>query len=335
MGRMSRIDRIGQRRREMALRRDEIRNGERDAMKERAAAARSVATISETASVVDLLFFYGLLAGAYAVVVLTDFNWFACLLALFAVAKAQNGLMLSGHEAVHRLLFRNRSLNDAVAAYLCFGPMGVGFERARASHLDHHRYLLSERDEKLDQQIEQPSKSRYLRHLFVPLFGSYLLRAALRFTGYPIARRAKPGFSLDATAQRRDLTAIIVSTLVLFALMTAIDWRLYPFFWLLPLLTVTAFFHNAKGFLDHARFSDEPEDLLYSYRITRLDRLFFGCQQARHAEHHLYPFVPYRRLRDLEPLVDSDPAVKPRRGYFQTLLEYGRRVNEFGPGPSR
>ena len=74
---MSRIDRIGQRRREMALRRDEIRNGERDAMKERAAAARSVATISETASVVDLLFFYGLLAGAYAVVVLTDFNWFA------------------------------------------------------------------------------------------------------------------------------------------------------------------------------------------------------------------------------------------------------------------
>ena len=104
---------------------------------------------------------------------------------------------------------------------------------------------------------------------------------------------------------------------------------------MLPLLTLTAFFHNAKGFLDHARFSDEPENLLYSYRITRLDRLFFGCQQARHAEHHLYPFVPYRRLRDLAPLVDSDPAVKPRRGYFQTLLEYGRRVNEFGPGPSR
>ena len=103
---------------------------------------------------------------------------------------------------------------------------------------------------------------------------------------------------------------------------------------MLPLLTVTAFFHNAKAFLDHARFANESEDLLYSYRMTFVDRLFFGCQQERHAEHHLYPFVPYRRLPELRSLVESDSSVKTRRGYFQTLMEYGRRANEFEPGTS-
>jgi hypothetical protein len=165
-------------------------------------------------------------------------------------------------------------------------------------------YLLSERDEKLDQQIDQPTRARYMRHLFVPLFGSYLLRAAFRFAGYPIKRRAKPKYVLDPKAPRQDLIAIVVPTAILFVLLTAIDWRLYVGFWLLPLLTVTAFFHNAKAFLDHARFADEPEDLLYSYRMTPLDRsLAFN----RNVTPSTGTFVPYRRLPDLQPIVETEP----------------------------
>jgi fatty acid desaturase len=311
----------------VAVRREEPRS-----LKERTALARSVAVVSNAKSTADLLLFVAMVVGAYGLLVFSKFDWLACVFAVFLVARAQNGLLLSGHEAAHRLLFSSRWLNDAVGAYVCFGPLGVGFERARVAHLDHHMYLLSERDEKLDQQIEHPTRSRFLRHLFAPLFGSYLLRAACRFSGYPIKRRAKPRYVLDADAPRRDLIAIGVSTATLFAVLAAIDWRLYVGFWLLPLLTVTAFFQNAKAFLDHARFFDESENLLYTYRMTLLDRLFFAGQQARHAEHHLYPFVPYHRLRDLEPVVQSDPSVKNRVGYFQTLLEYGRRVTEFARG---
>jgi hypothetical protein len=83
----------------MAVRRDEPRKGDREAMKERAAAARRVAVVSDAASAADLLFFSGLVAGAYALLLLTGFHWLACLVALFLVAKAQNGLLLSGEGA--------------------------------------------------------------------------------------------------------------------------------------------------------------------------------------------------------------------------------------------
>ena len=123
--------------------------------------------------------------------------------------------------------------------------------------------------------------------------------------------------------------AIGGSSLILLAVLVAIDWRLYLFFWAFPLLTLTAFFHNAKGFLDHARLPDESDDLLYSYRLSWIDRLFFGSQQARHAAHHLFPFVPYHRLWQLDSALDDVQNVKRRPGYFAFLICYWCRANEF------
>jgi fatty acid desaturase len=291
--------------------------------KEGARIARQKSEANDFNAIRDLSLFVFLIFAAYGLLIWMRFDWLAVVVAYFLVAKGQNGLLLSGHEAIHNSLFHNKKLNDLIGTYLCFAPLGVGYNRARAAHLDHHIYLLTERDEKLDQQIENPTRLAFLAHLFLPLLGAYLFKGLLRILGWAPSRRAKPAYHLSDTLRRRDRVSIIISNLVLLTCLTAIDWRFYLLFWVGPLLTVTAFFHNAKAFLDHARLSHESEsEKLFSYKTAWFDHLFFGTQQARHAEHHLYPHVPYYRLSEVEHVVRKLPTVQYRGSYTGFLFAY-------------
>lgn len=298
-----------------------VAKSERELMLDAQRIARQNSKASDWISIRDIAFYYALVIAACVLVIYTNFNWMICLLAAILIGKAQNGLLLSGHEAIHYSLFKNRKINDLVATYLCYAPLGVGFYRARAAHLDHHRYLLTERDEKLDQQILHPTRKRLVAHLIWPLLGSYVYKGVLRIYGLAPSRRAHPDYTLPKSAQRTDRISILIAGVVLVSIFALIDWRLI-LLWGVTLLTVSAFIHNATAFLDHARQADEGEgDYLYTYRVTWLDRLLFAVQQARHAEHHLFPQVPYHRLDRIEPIVHELPNVRYRRGYIATLCE--------------
>jgi fatty acid desaturase len=149
----------------------------------------------------------------------------------------------------------------------------------------------------------------------------------LRRLGVAPSKRAKPAYTFSAKDFRSDTLSIVVTSAVLFAVLATIDWRLYIFFWIGPLLTTTAFFHHAKAFLDHAAEPGGADSALYSYQVTWFDRLFFGVQQAHHAEHHLYPHVPYHRLPDLKPITSRMRNVKYRAGYFSELFHYYRALH--------
>ena len=103
--------------------------------------------LSNWVSTRDILSFLLLLAAAYGLLLYTDFSRYSCALAVILIAKAQYSLMISGHEAIHRLLFKDRRINDVIGSLICCAPMGIGFYRARAAHIDHHRHTLTERDE--------------------------------------------------------------------------------------------------------------------------------------------------------------------------------------------
>lgn len=300
---------------------------ERSLRKEGARLARGLSTPGNLLSARDLCLNGVIVAATWTLLVQTQFHWAACVLAYFAVAKAQNSLLLSGHEAIHHSLFSNRWWNDLVGNYICFAPLGVGFLRARAAHLDHHNYLATERDEKIDFRLENPSRASFLWHIFRPLLGSYAWKGVLRRLGLEASRRAKPAYAFSAAQARSDTLSIAASSIVLLAALATIDWKLYFFFWIGPLLTTTAFFHHAKAFLDHALLPGETDEMLYSYEVSWFDRLFFGVQQAHHAEHHLYPHVPYHRLHELTPVTRRMREVEYRAGYFAELAGYYRAIN--------
>ena len=288
--------------------------------------AKDVAKVSNGRGIVDLAGYWTLIAAAFTLVVATGFHWFAVMVAFIAVAKAQNSLLLVGHEAIHYLVVRDRRVNDWAGEFLTYAPMGIGFRRARLSHLYHHRAPLTEADEKIDQQLSVPSRGAYVRHLAAPLFGSYVATALSRFLGLKLNRRARPQFTQSARSARSDVIGIIIVQVVLVSVLSAIDWRLYAFFWILPLVTLTAFFHRAKGFIDHAMLPGESPSLAYSYRVGALDRIFFGTQQAYHAEHHLFPGVPHYRLRMIFARESDLPFMRRRGSYFGFLVAYYRAL---------
>ncbi len=289
--------------------------------------AKSVATVSNARGAFDLARYWMLVAAAYGCVIFWNFHWLAMLLAFAAVAKAQNSLLLVGHEAIHYLLFRNRRVNDWAGEFLTYAPMGIGFRRARLSHLEHHRAPLSEADEKIEQQLLVPTRPAYVRHLGAPLLGSYVVTAVSRILGLKLNRRARPKFVQKSSSARLDLAGIVLAQIVLFVGLAVIDWRLYAFFWMLPLVTLTAFFHKAKGFIDHAMLPGESVNLAYSYRVSALDQMFFGTLQAYHAEHHLFPGVPYYRLGRIFATEPDLPFMRRRRSYFGFLVAYYRALS--------
>lgn len=299
-----------------------------------AAIARQIPKASDVRGVLDIALPAALLVLAYTLLLWTEFHILACIAAFFMVSKAQFSLLLSGHEATHYSLFTNRRLNDFAAAFVCFGPMGVGFNIARAAHLDHHRYLLTERDLKIEQQVHEPTKRRLIVHLLLPLFGHYILKGVLRLAGLAAAGRARPTFVVTPAQRRMDIVSIMVPSLVLLAAFTAIDWRLYIFFWTGPLFTLTAFFLNMKAMMDHARMPDETEGLLYTYDIHWYDRLIFGTQQHRHAEHHLWPHVPHHKLALLSPVTSRMDDVRSRGSMLACLIRYYQSLPSAVPTPA-
>ena len=90
------------------------------------------------------------------------------------------------------------------------------------------------------------------------------------------------------------------------------------------MVTLTAFFHRAKGFIDHAMLPGESPNLAYSYRVGALDRMCFGTLQAYHAEHHLFPGVPHYCLRLIFAKEADLPFVRRRGSYFGFLIAYYR-----------
>lgn len=284
--------------------------------------ARTLPKAVDLMAVRDLAVPLVMVPAAYALLLATNFHVVAWVISVLMISKAQLALLLLGHEAIHDSLFRNRKLNDFVGAYICFGPVGVGFNIARAAHLDHHGYLLTERDVKLDQQLAVPTRWNLIRHLLRPLFGYYLFKGALRLVGITVETRVKVAYTVTSAQRAADIRAIVISSLLLFATLTAIDWRLYLLCWIAPLFTVTAFLHNARAMLDHVRMPDEPEGLLYSYKVRWYDRMLFGTLSYRHAEHHLWPQVPHHQLARLEPVTRQMPGIVYRLSSFGCMARY-------------
>ena len=121
-------------------------------------------------------------------------------LALCLVAKAQNALMLSGHEAVHYLLFRNRKVNDWLVLHLLW-TNGVGFNRARQLIWITMRYFFLNVTRNWINSSSGPHK-RHISPICSSCSGFYLFRGILRVLGGASKRSAKPQYKLSDSARQ-------------------------------------------------------------------------------------------------------------------------------------
>jgi fatty acid desaturase len=215
------------------------------------------------------------------------------------------------HEAAHRLLFRNKRMNDLVGRWLIGYPAFTNTDAYRRVHMAHHREEFGP---------DEPDIPLYANYpISTASFRRKLVRDATGRTGLRLLRDQLAGITSPVAVVRRTLLKILFMQAVLIAVSIALGvWWVYPMFWLLPYLTVWRVINRLRSIAEHGGLmaSKDRRVATHSVRQHWLPRFFLvPFNIGFHLAHHVDAGVPFRNLpRYHEMLVAS--------GYVRLGYEY-------------
>jgi fatty acid desaturase len=236
------------------------------------------------------------------------FMWVAAFL-LMGRAQAQYAALM--HEAAHRLLFRNRRLNDWVGRWLLGFPSLTPIDLYRRGHMNHHRDEFGPNEPDIPLYRGYPISRDSLRRK--------LVRDATGQTGWKLLKGLVRGVNATEPAVRKQARTIVAVQLVLAAVGVAIGhpW-IYPLFWLLPHLTVWRVINRLRSIAEHGGMDRSPDRRNTTHSVRQSPWCRFALVPYRigwHLAHHVDSGVPMHNLpRFHRTLVES--------GYVVEGLEY-------------
>ncbi len=280
-------------------------------------------------------------------------------LAVFVlVGWCQASLSNGFHEAVHRNFGKNHKewLSLALLGYPTFFTM-----QYRTVHLQHHLKGGDREDDPDFATYGRFPKSRLemLGRFFMMGSGlaaaQQLLTKNLRSGEVAAGRLKKDEGSGDAPATAAptgDLLGLAAVQLTLLAFFTAVFGPLFgylygPLFyvalWILPLGTVAKLIKATRSFCEHG--SRDRDYVLRTITGKPWQTGTLGMYGFNfHAEHHLYPWVPYASLSALHDRLASDLASEPEThqgeyvlfegGYFGLLVHWFKELPWRAPAES-
>lgn len=242
-------------------------------------------------------------------------------------------LAILGHEAAHRLLFRDRRANDLVGRWLLDHPAFVPFDVYRRVHFAHHKDEFGPNEPDLALYSGYPVARRSWRRK--------LVRDAVGISGW---KNLKPLLKAVITRPGRPLALRILGTqVVLWAgiwLLTG-RWWLYPLCWLGPWLTVWRVLNRLRAIAEHGGMerSDDRRRTTHHVRQSWAARFWIvPYRTGWHLAHHVDMGVPWRNLpRFHDELVASGwvtPAIEhPSYWSFWRACASGQLVDDSAPVP--
>jgi fatty acid desaturase len=268
---------------------------------------------------------WAVIIGAFAAAGLYT-RWWTIVLAFLVISAQQQSLLNVEHDCIHASFTRDKKRDQLIGIALCASPCGSPWHATRARHLAHHRLITTpdDPDHALHDTADKASKWALVRYFGLGLLGGYAVMVLLSGAPSTVGRSEKI----------RDLRNLVVSQLVIWGATWAAfgDWWLYLAVWVLPLVTLTTVCHLIRSFIEHAVLTDERprhDNLLVSIRSNPLELAFLApFNMNYHAEHHLYPAVPARRLPDVrEALAEAaEPPRLIRTAYLTQLVRYARSL---------
>ncbi len=235
----------------------------------------------------------------------------------FVLGVLLNFLYAAQHELSHSTVFKTRKLNEV------FGRL-IGFvefyprDFDQVMHFAHHSHTGNwERDGEL---VREPYT-----------LGTYLLWVSgityWRNRIFGIVRRAR-GVIVEPFIRKEEEAMIIRESRVHLALYVAIflvsvvtaSWAALTF-WVLPLL-LTKPVHQLQNTIEHLGLSHE-DDILENTRSTRTNAVmrWLCWQMPYHTAHHIFPSVPFWKLRDLNAKIEGNAGEVHRMGWIEFQIE--------------
>lgn len=230
------------------------------------------------------------------------------LLAVVIIAGRQSALQGLVHAACHFSLFSKKGRNETLEFLFAY-PILDSVPLYREQHLEHHRDFerrTSDRFEYLHNTLQLSQQGIWDRTWVVfirPLLGhagGVFLADVVR----AILGDRKHAFKLVVY-----WTALLAVAWLSGCLRPFFIYWIVPLVWLYPVLDIWS---ELSDHLDAPGESRNQEGLFYS--------MFLKGHETYHAVHHLFPYVPYYRLRDLhDRLRDGGVVMESSRGPLDFL----------------
>ena len=219
-------------------------------------------------------------------------------------------LAILGHEAAHRLLFRNRKANDLVGRWLLDHPAFVPFDIYRRVHFAHHKDEFGPNEPDIPLYAGYPlPKASWRRKL---------VRDAVGISGW---KNLKPLLRSVTTKQGRPIGVRILGTQVaLWAGIWALTgrWWLYPVCWLGPWLTVWRVLNRLRAIAEHGGMERSDDRRRTTHHIHQSWSARFWIVPYKtgwHLAHHVDMGVPWRNLPAFQHELDVSGWVTPEIEY--------------------
>ncbi len=264
----------------------------------------------------------------------------------FLIAGRQGVLLQIMHEAAHRLLSRDRRLNDAAAAWFAAYPIGLSFVSYARTHLNHHAFTNEPRDSPTDTEkytICDVRDPRLWRLFVKDLMGITALQILFRYEAPPPMQDASDA-APNEPLWKRALRTSFVQLAILWGLFGGSIFH-YATLWIIPLMIPHMILKRVGGVAEHGllvQMGVPPEDRhglgdlharsfltpsnRYRFRpFTWIEKFLIGSLNVNyHHEHHLLSAVPFYNLPRLHALVaEKEMARVPgvyAKGYFSALF---------------
>ena len=228
-----------------------------------------------------------------------------------------NFLYAGQHELSHATVFRTRAVNEGFGRAIGFVTI---FPRDydQIMHFAHHQYTQDwERDGEL---VREPyTLTTYLLWLSGVsywrnrVFG--LVRRARGIIIEPYIRREEEARVIRESRWHVALYAGVAVAAVVFQ-----SWAPLTF-WLIPMV-LTKPIHQLQNTIEHLGLSHE-DDILENTRSTRTNGFirWLCWQMPYHTAHHVFPAVPFWKLRDLNRKIEAVAGQVHRMGWIEFQIE--------------
>jgi fatty acid desaturase len=232
----------------------------------------------------------------------------ALVFVLMGRAHAQFAALM--HEAAHRLLFRNRKVNDWVGRWLLGYPSFTPIDLYRRGHMAHHREEFGP---------DEPDLPLYRGYpIAKDSFRRKLVRDATGRTGWKLFKGLLRGVRVKGPAgqQARRIVAVQLG-LIAISIAVGHPW-VYWILWFVPYLTVWRVINRLRSVAEHGGMqrSKDRRETTHSVKQSWLARFMLVPHSIGwHLAHHVDSGIPMRHLRRYHAeLVAS--------GYVTDALEY-------------
>ena len=286
---------------------------------------------SVTRPILDTVICWAMMASAWMVVAYQP-AWWLVLPACVVIGNRYYALFIIGHDALHRRLFKKRWLNDRFADLFIFAPIGAITRLNNRNHLLHHAHLATDQD---------PDRHKYTclgkAHL-APMLGFLTGLTSVGRSALNVFLRDRTASKSPVSRDRYRLNDVLVLGLwqggLLVGLTATIGWWAYPVLWLGPVYVFAILGDNLRSFCEHSHPEsdhDADDHRLITYHSPFFERwLVSPMSMNYHTAHHLWPTIPYYRLRraDAELLAagGSETDMVWRGSYFAYLWRYFRAM---------